>query len=68
VFQPLPTRDGSLGQARQPVDQSLALVVDMENIAMARGVPQSGSLSGSQTGPGIGDGIFRLESPGVGVQ
>ena len=67
-LQRLAPRRGALGEARQHVGEPLALVLDVEHVAVARRVAPGGSLPGAQALPGIGDRVVRIEPLLGGIQ
>jgi hypothetical protein len=68
LLQPLPSGGGSLGAAPQAVGQGFTLLLEVEHVAVARGIPQGGALSGPQALARIGDGVVRTEPLRLGVQ
>jgi hypothetical protein len=76
-LQHLAPRGGTLGEARQRVGEPVALVLDVEHVAMARRVAPGGPLPGAQALASIGDrvvgpqpllgGIQQMYTPGVGI-
>ena len=68
LFKPLPPGGSPLRQTAQKIGQRFALVLNVEHVAMTRGVSQGCPLPGPQSSTGISDGIVGVKPLRLGIQ
>jgi hypothetical protein len=68
LFKPLSPGGSPLSQTAQKIGQRLALVLNVEHVAMTRNVSQGYPLPGTQSRTCISDGIAGIEPLRFGIQ